>query len=56
MRFLSHDTHIDKININSIDKKNIAESINKSKNGIDDEYKAILNTLESDLHKMDCEP
>ena len=23
LRFLSHDTHIDKVNINSIDKKNI---------------------------------
>ena len=49
LRFLSHDTHIDKVDINSIDKKNILESINKSKNAINDEYKIILNTLESDL-------
>ena len=54
LRFLSHDTHIDKVNINSIDKKYIVESINKSKNSINDEYKTWIYVNKQWINGNEC--
>ena len=49
LRFLSHQSHLEKININSKDKNIISEKIKDIRQKTDDQYIAILDTLESDL-------
>ena len=49
LRFLSHTKHIDKININSIDRKTIKDKVIEGRSKVEEDYKIVLDTLESDL-------